>query len=723
MSPSSCSILTFTESSAESPQGQVLCSPKKSSVTSSSKSTIGSKTFEVFAKDEKENSARSEKLNEQKPRKALPNLHQQLLFGTIPKQLKSQNRFINQKEKILSNEFVSNHPTLKKFENSSSGFFSNKSNQPHLGSPDFVEDTQNITQSIKTNHKDLMGDVTNPPPVRPKPSITIEKDTQGNILRVISDPTYRFQESPRNHTFESSQEKAELKNRRRRSEEVINELEPLALNEHLVANTPQKEEAKSLVDKQVTQNHDEEVKGQEKESFGSKGKTWIRKHLSFLEGSPRSDNAMSMVAKVNQSAKRRSRTKTNPIPSRSCEEHKKSIDILSSDDSDRFLYWGKSRLQSNIPDKESKKSKGKRYTRSKTESSVDVKNLLHKFKTSQFKSKKPSIVKEFEKKLLENEVKTLDEDLKTKTIQRDLEERTRNTKTIRDKAVNDDDGYSGEDELEQSFQIKSRRSNTQEKTSLFRSSSIRSLQEQMELRTENVNNFSRHQSLMDLSSFDISDDHLKINQFTPARICSSHFDKNELTARRSPQRAVQHVKTSFSRSPEVTHPSQDSSNQISSTSLEQFDRTTHNRLSSPLRNRFLTKTKKRLSWASSLHESIEENVKNYQSENTWRKPNMKPNTLSTSFRGILLKPNREGVTHGILTTSSEKENSNKIIESNKLKHQISKKLQKKAENLEKVLKKGPSVTRMRRYQRSKTLPIQQLATSEESDSQSEEEVN
>ena len=94
-------------------------------------------------------------------------------------------------------------------------------------------------------------------------------------------------------------------------------------------------------------------------------------------------------------------------------------------------------------------------------------------------------------------------------------------------------------------------------------------------------------------------------------------------------------------------------------------------------------------------------------------------TTTTAVSGILLKPKSE---HGaspspsiVIVSNKSKSNSTSSAVS-KNKGRLSQDMKKKADNLEKVLKKGPTTSKARRYKRSDTQPIAWSPTTEESDS-------
>lgn len=726
LSPSSCSIPTFTESSAESPQDQLFGLTKDFPVAISVQ-VNNSKPMGKFSKNEKSYQDEVDKNSKLKAPKALPNLHQQLLFGSAPASSRSPGNFPSQEQKFKTKDKTLNSVLAKSLKDSSSPnskesqkydalktqTISKVIKQSSLPSFDFVEDnihrenqTSAFTPSDSGTTEKSPHLTPKAPPVRPKPSVTIEKDTQGNLLRVISDPNYRNQETSKSNISGNDQEVVQERMRRRRSEEVDHDLEPLVSESSPLSfeKTSQNIPQKSIMTQKSNQSISKDVKSNQKESIGSKGKTWIKKRFSFLDNTTKNDFVRS--PKTNRSPKKRNRASNNLLI-RNTDPRRNNLDPSSSEESDRLVQ---SLSQSEKKGLESRKGKTKRYTRSKTDGSVDVKNLLLKFKSSQFRSKKPSIVKEFEKKLLENEIRALEEEPKANTGSRRKEESTRKFERVRVKADDyNDDGYSGEDELECNLhpEINSKNNNSY----LIRSSSMRSLQEQNDWHRNDSSNVSMHRSLMDLSSFDLTNsnaDEFERKSFlqTPSR--SSVGD------RKSPQRSVQHVKTTFSSLPKTTPSVED---QIDSTMTKQFNRASHNRLSLPERNHFGNKVKKRLSWASSLQENIEEEEDN-ENKVQDRSETKNINSTSTSFGGILLKPKpNNNVSEKTLGSSSVKEITNRMSENETSKRQISEKMREKAAKIENVLKRGANSTKKRRYKRSDTQPIKCTPTPDESESE------
>lgn len=215
-------------------------------------------------------------------------------------------------------------------------------------------------------------------------------------------------------------------------------------------------------------------------NVGKAGRDWIKKKLNFKD---RKDSEQDSDEKIRATpsagdsldyGKRKSRTKIRErsssllrsfngrsVTSRARDDKSTSEESNVSDGGVRrresFLKRSKKKgkkvsVASTDPKTSSPtKSRPKRYTRSKTDvSTLEMKNFLTKFKVSQSNPKKPSVLKQFELKLLENEVKTIEDE---KQLRKHNETRGENKKSLGNAETTSgastkaqDEGYSGEDE-------------------------------------------------------------------------------------------------------------------------------------------------------------------------------------------------------------------------------------------------------------------------------------
>ena len=731
----SCSIPTFTESSAESPQIPAFEPKSDESMKSPNLSLSGETPGQTsFAKIEKNYSSPSVKDKAKdpsggQPTKRLPSLHQQLLFGNASKQssfdrdnsreaipaphdhkyrdrspYRATSSDKTSKEKVYRDDLSKQRlESAKKPAHQQHSTRTYAKKQLPQSCHDFVGHSVAFSSSqpdfVPKSRADSVTPATesiSAPPVRPKPSVKIEKDNRGNVLRVVSESGITRQESPRRT---ASFEDSHRRDRRRRTQDVIHDIKPLVCDETI----------KSTLD--LTHNHQiHHEKVEEKESLGSRGKSWIKKRLSFLDNVPKEN-----VNKVPK--KRESLTSKTRSSSLRRVENIKLTEMSTSEESDDVRNQF-SRRKSGRKDGLEKKGKAKRYTRSKTDSAIDVKNLLAKFKASQFSSKKPTIVKEFEKKLLENEVKTL-EDEKGNKAQDTLKKNDslRRTLKVRDKNLEDDDGYKGEDELDYIMQSRKAKAMTlPSSAALTRSPSIKSLQEQLFGPKDNsIPSF--HKSLMDLSSAD---------NYIAEPPAETTFYKSTFKIQ-SPCRETYHPQKAFSANTQIVATSSDEKtktifspekNKLQTSALSNTDRASPGCLflpdSSRLGGRF---AKKRLSWATNLQQSMEEECSPPPSPRYHNNP-ASDRISTSSVTGILLKPKHEQIiSSGRQAAHKQHHESEKEASKNKGCN-ISMEMKKKADKLEKVLNKGAKKPR-RRYKRSETQPIALSPSDDESGSEYE----
>lgn len=729
LSPSeSCSIPTFTESSADSPQALLSSKPDELSNPSQTLETPDKPFLKQAQKTKKRDSS------EGPTTKQLPSLHQQLLFGnatktgTVQKESSpndqttatAKNSNYKQRSPYYANKASSSskqqsrthskpiEQSKKVVEPESTEYHMKKQNRSKQQWSSTTSDFIEKPVSQKTVDRDFVDkhnlDSTPGPPVRPKPSVTIEKDTQGNVLRVLSDSKYSRQDSP---GAIGSLDKSQSRGRRRRSQEVDHDLKPLILDKTNSISGGDKTD-------KIFNYRNKEPKQQE--GFGSRGKNWIKKRLSFLE-SPQKEEEIIFPKTTKKREGPNSKPRTSSL--RRGEGRKSMLKPSSSEESDDVSE--KIQRKSGRKDATTeKRGKPKRYSRSKTDSTMDVRNLLAKFKASQFSSKKPSIVKEFEKKLLENEVKTLHDDKKKENSAR-KKESLRVTKTVREKRFEDDDGYRGEDELDHHIQrkTKSKTIPTPVVSSLVRSPSIRSLQEQLFSSRDSPRRYF-HRSMIDLTSEDMflepTPEHTNYSERIPEKSLS-------------PSAKSHHTKPIYEKAQEdnaspyfqLSPVSDDQTKQKSKFVFEtkQNSKASSNSLTLPEAKPGGRFGKKRLSWAANLQQSFEDGPDGVPPPSP-RSLNSSDQTTTSAVTGILLKPKltvHDSTGSGKVSSEASKRNPDAVrVNDNKTKERMSTDMKKKADNLEKVLRKGPSTSKARRYKRSDTQPIAWSPSTEENDS-------
>lgn len=501
-STTSCSVTNFTESGTDSaplldvqsyrerrlPEAGKTSSAKYMKtpiVTATSGSHVQREGKSVeFLKTEKKyalpNSNRTDKsARNSVSAKKLPTLHQKLLFrnpseievkkvDTYSKQkpenapMKALKEGTNNKPKLQkltktlneSDENVARH-AMRSQERLRPGKHSSvltNQQEQHLGAPKNLP--ENIIAHSKDLHKDFVEAVekddktpstTLPyalegPPVRPKPSVTIEKDASGNVLRVITDPRYQMQHSPNpsptSLSLTSSPNQSRTTNRFMHGSKTT--------GRGPCSNPSGEEDTKDFA-----------TPFELKPGIGKLGKDWIKKKLPFLDSSSKgvceskqnkTRDLVNSQSQIRSEKSRSSSRKTQKVRG----NLERSTSDESLDETNRSL--GVVRTKRNVKkaalDSSADKAKGskarlKRYTRSKTDSPLEMKNLFSKFCQSQFNQKKPSIVKQFEKKLFENEIKTLQEHSENCDQSKFGEEAPK-----LEVPETDDDGYSGEDELD-----------------------------------------------------------------------------------------------------------------------------------------------------------------------------------------------------------------------------------------------------------------------------------
>ncbi|XP_078485199.1 uncharacterized protein LOC101243424 isoform X1 [Ciona intestinalis] len=337
------------------------------------------------------------------PAKKLPNLHQQLLFfGGKPERVSSVSPRPNYTQSTKSSS-----PTkLKLTKENSSGTLvgspdSSSSTQPvELVSVSPVRTTDSgVTTPLKVRFSSIDEDVSSvPPPVAPKPTVTIEKDASGALLLVVPE------ERPKSEaTSEKSLNVAEDRDR-------------------------------NFVSRQNGSAHKTgipaPVTDKSSNSLGKMGKTWFKKHLNFRDAKTDEVKIPKEQANSNPNPKSSKKTRLKHYTKKETKS-KSNVGISSSsDESDVTRTKGKSRRHSRVSNEDRR-------------GSSEMKTVLSRFKASNFNPKKPAVVKQFEKKLLENEVRMLKEP--SKKVQAPS-----SAKMIRKKWNLDtfEDGYSGEDELD-----------------------------------------------------------------------------------------------------------------------------------------------------------------------------------------------------------------------------------------------------------------------------------
>ena len=715
LSPSeSCSIPTFTESSADSPQVPPISKSKElSRSTQTQKRCKQTSPLSIDKNCLKQGHKVSKKSSTEGPTtKQLPNLHQRLLFGNASKfgashkncllhdhatsdknrshmdcSLCSASATSTSPKKNHQNIFAEKTKEIAEPENTE--YAPKKQDcvrkQMSSKSVNFIKErTTNMQNHTEVADKNSFDNIVGPP-VRPKPSVIIEKDTKGNVLCVISDSKNPCHDQRRK--LESLDE-IQPGGRRRRSQEVVYDLKPLVVDK-----------ADLKLNKQT--------KLQDKEGFKSRGKNWIKKRLSFLESPQKEDGVLSKATNKVE----RPNGKTRAFYSRK-EGRKSMLEISSSEESDNVSEVILRRF--GRKDATEKRGKPKRYTRSKTDSNVDVKNLLSKFKASQFSSKKPFIVKEFEKKLLKNEVKTLQKEKQNQSSAK-TREGLRVTQTDREKHFEDDDGYRGEDELDYHMHKRKEKSTMLHAPSsgtLVRSPSIRSLQEQL-FGSIDPPRRHFHGSMINLAS-----ENLLLEPLSEHMNSSTILTKKSLSPTKAehPKTTVQENmpkdKTPFYCSRSYLSDDHTLQNSELAIATNKSVRKSSNHLALPEPKPGVRFGKKRLSWAANLQQSFEDSPN--------RTPSPTPQNLQSSDRittsavcGILLKPKSTDHDAANFTTNLSESNKQDSI---KNKERMSQDMKAKADNLEKVLRKGPKASKARRYKRSETQPIAWSPSAEENDS-------
>ena len=205
----------------------------------------------------------------------------------------------------------------------------------------FVQESTSLKSTKPNSVFDKMNFESVPaPPVRPKPSITIEKDTRGNVLRVISDPRYSRQQSPmRTGHFEEGD------GRRRRSIEATHNTRALIFNK-TNATMNSSNDTKEL-------SYHKQVKQQDKEGFGSRGKSWIKKRLSFLD-TPQKDDETFSPKPVKKGDRVNSKTRSS---STRRGESRKKVEHSTSEDSDTMTENTRRKAWEKRFNREKRKSK------------------------------------------------------------------------------------------------------------------------------------------------------------------------------------------------------------------------------------------------------------------------------------------------------------------------------------------------------------------------------
>lgn len=259
-----------------------------------------------------------------------------------------------------------------------------------------------------------------PPVVQPKPKIQLKKDSLGNILSVSKNEAQKqtFTRNINNHNS---------------AKDFVKSPEP---------------SRKTIP------------------TIGGKGRSWIKKRLNIKDTKRETEPQQHLELPKEESHPDRGRSSssvkqdaTKPGKGRMFKRRSRSSHAHSStDESDdgvtqreSFLSW-KNRKK-NKHKQGGEKKKGKAYTRSNTEGvggGFEMRNFLSRFKTSQNNPKKPSVVKQFELKLLENEVKQMESEQKpekrkavnkNRWIEKVLSTHSSELDSI-------EKGYSGEDEWE-----------------------------------------------------------------------------------------------------------------------------------------------------------------------------------------------------------------------------------------------------------------------------------
>lgn len=290
--------------------------------------------------------------------------------------------------------------------------------KPHIGGA-LVSFGTSLVQGDKTES-------VAPPAIHPKPKVSIHKDLDGSIVRVSPSAP---QEPPRKFASPDS--------------------------------LPVTEKPSTIAGRVG--------------NVGKAGRDWIRKKLSFREKKGgeevESDEKATPTANVPEETKRhkpKSRLRHSALlrngkhsgkagnrRSVTFDQRSTSEETTESDREERkresFLRRSRRKAKKAAESKEGTptKSRPKKYTRSKTEATPkDMKNFLAKFKASQGNPHKPSVVKQFERRLLENEVKTIQE-LETgpKTQEREMVlNEAAEEEDVGGRKKSLDEGYSGEDE-------------------------------------------------------------------------------------------------------------------------------------------------------------------------------------------------------------------------------------------------------------------------------------
>nr|XP_039272016.1 uncharacterized protein LOC120346367 [Styela clava] len=282
--------------------------------------------------------------------------------------------------------------------------------------------TNTYSENIK---KDIFaGDVV-PPVVHPKPRVSIHKDQEGNIVRVS--PTTAAQDLARKSISPDS--------------------------------TPGSEKQYSIAGR-----------------MGRAGRDWIKKKLSFKERRPDEDISTERTLDTPPSVEQLKKRGKNKARQRSSSLLRNRVgfgrSLSTTEDSSeseresrrRESFLRRSKRKGKTTNESVKtgspaKSRPKKYTRSKTEGSPkEMRNFLAKFKASQGNPNKPSVVKQFELKLLENEVKTLSEENVGTTCSRGEIGSTQGARMNTDKKTNEskrqpEDGYLSGDEGDEDGQF------------------------------------------------------------------------------------------------------------------------------------------------------------------------------------------------------------------------------------------------------------------------------
>ncbi|XP_076802552.1 uncharacterized protein LOC143446684 isoform X2 [Clavelina lepadiformis] len=550
-----------------------------------------------------------------------------------------------------------------------------------------------------------------PPPVRPKPSVTIEKDAKGNLLRVITDPRYQRQHSP------SVERNAGQGKARRRSSGGNRDLSPLVpLTTVTHADVPKSSSVRTT-----------ESRGCEKppgkESLGARGKSWIKKTLSFLDPPAKDVRELGKEESFTKHGKRetRSRSKNRSSSLRRGEERRKLLIVTSSDESDDTKSKEKPRWRDAKNDQNGKdfrsegRSRTKKYSRSKTDNPREIKSLLLKFRSSHFNPKKPVVLRQFERKLLENEVRTLEDDGKelengSKKHPAKADERM----ITKRKDCNEDDGYSGEDELDdhrKTEKSKEKKVVTKASVTLTRTPSIPSLQERNPLK---VSSKPRHyKSLVDLRYSSCFKDAVEEEEFekpSKAMQLSPIESLPESLPRRSPHQYIRTTLPAYkSQSSGGTSPGSASPDKrsppVGLESGNHFVREAVSRLSLPPGSRREPK-EKRLSWSSA-------SPLVHVDGTAWRDTVISSASLNTGLK----KSDLNGSTSASAETPEPPEKLSAYnlapARSGGPRRFMSEEMKRKTANLERALRHEPNTLKSRRYVRSKTQPVHPLTSSSE----------